>query len=334
VIRGTSQHRDLGEEYLGELPAERKPTSGSIAVLPDATPIFVDAVVAGGGSVHPLDADTRGVVWLSEKRADELAEVLAANPGIEWVQLPWAGVDAFADVLARSADKPRPLWTSAKGAYSEPVAEHALALTLACLRSLPQKSRAASWASARTGTSLYGREVLIVGAGGIARELIRLLAPFETRITVVRRTPGDVPGAARTVTSTELDAVLATADVVILAAASTRETSHLIGEPQLRAMKQTAVLVNIARGALVDSDALVDALDSGSIAGAGLDVTDPEPLPDTHALWAQPSCLITSHSADTPQMTAPLLASRITANVRAFSGDGKFVGVVDPVVGY
>jgi phosphoglycerate dehydrogenase-like enzyme len=334
VTRGTGQHHDLGEVYKEELPADRRPTPGVIAVLPRPTPIFVDAVVAGGGSVQPLSPDTRGVVWLSEKRADELAEVLAANPGIEWVQLPWAGVDAFADVLAHYADTPRPLWTSAKGAYSEPVAEHALALTLACLRSFPQKARATSWASAKTGTSLYGLEVVIVGAGGIARELIRLLAPFETRITVVRRTPGDVVGAAHTVTSDDLDAVLASADVVILAAASTTQTSHLIGETQLRAMKETAVLVNIARGALVDSDALVDALASGSIAGAGLDVTDPEPLPDTHALWVQPSCLITSHSADTPQMTAPLLASRITANVRAFTGHGQFVGVVDPVVGY
>jgi phosphoglycerate dehydrogenase-like enzyme len=334
VMRGTGQHKDLGETYPELLPAERRPRSGPIAVLPRPNPIFVDAVLAGGGDVAPVGPATRGVVWLSEKLADELATVLDENEGIEWVQLPWAGVDGFADVLARFANRPLPLWTSAKGAYSEPVAEHAVALALACLRTFPQKSRATSWAAVKTGTSLYGREVVIVGAGGIAREIIRLIAPFETRVTVVRRSPGQVDGAHRTVTTDLLDEVLLTADVVILAAASTHETAQLIGESQLRGMKETAVLVNIARGALVDTDALVDALASGSIAGAGLDVTDPEPLPEGHALWAEPRCLITSHAADTPEMTAPLLAARITANVRAFRGEGQFVGVVDPVVGY
>lgn len=99
-------------------------------------------------------------------------------------------------------------------------------------------------------------------------------------------------------------------------------------------MKSTAVLVNVARGGLVDTDALVQALASESIAGAGLDVTDPEPLPDGHPLWAEPRVIITPHSADTPDMTAPLLAERIRANVLAFLGDGRFEGIVDPGAGY
>jgi phosphoglycerate dehydrogenase-like enzyme len=94
------------------------------------------------------------------------------------------------------------------------------------------------------------------------------------------------------------------------------------------------VLVNIARGALIDTDALVAALATGSIAGAGLDVTDPEPLPDGHPLWDEPRVIITPHSADTPDMTAPLLAERIRSIVRALLGDGRFEGVVDPALGY
>lgn len=331
MTRGTGQHRDLAAEHRTE-PAER-PQPGPIAVLPRPNPVFVDAVLAGGGDVQPLSDDTRGVVWLSEKQSDELAEVLESHPGIQWVQLPWAGVDAFADILARHADRPLPLWTSAKGAYSEPVAEHALGLTLATLRQLPQKVRAGRWVG-KTGTSLYGFNVTIVGAGGIATEIIRLLSVFECQITVVRRSSQPMPGTARTVTADKLSEVLPSADVVILAAASTDKTSRLLGEPEFRLMKESAVLVNIARGALVDTDALVDALRSGTIAGAGLDVTDPEPLPDGHPLWSEPSCVITSHSADTPEMTAPLLANRIRLNVEALLMGSGFVGVVDPAAGY
>ena len=331
MTRGTGQHRDLAADH--RIQPVSRPSAGPIAVLPEAKPLFVDAVLAGGGVVEPLTEATTGIVWLSEKNSDELAVVLDENPGIQWVQLPWAGVDAFADILSRFADRPYPLWTSAKGAYSEPVAEHALALSLALLRRFPQKVRASRWVE-KSGTSIYGLNVTVIGAGGIAAEIIRLLAVFEARITVVRRSAEPMPGAELTVTASELGSVLPTADVVIIAAASTSETSRLFGEAEFRLMKQSAVLVNIARGALVDTDALVDALRSGSIAGAGLDVTDPEPLPDGHPLFSEPGCIITSHSADTPEMTAPLLANRIRLNVEALHSDAGFVGIVDPAAGY
>src|SRR5690606_26635828 len=140
-------------------------------------PDFVSAIERGGGTVAPLSKATRGLVWLSYSRAAELGPVLRANPGIEWVQLPWAGVDAFADAIAQHASSPKPLWTSAKGAYSQPVAEHALGLVLALLRGLPERARARRWGE-KSGISLYGKHVLIVGAGGVAREIIRLLEPF------------------------------------------------------------------------------------------------------------------------------------------------------------
>jgi phosphoglycerate dehydrogenase-like enzyme len=328
-VRGSGQHRDLVAEVNVE-PLDVAPETGGITLLPRANPLFTDAVESAGGSIVPLGPDTRAIMWLSYAAPERLATVLDENPQVGWVQLPWAGVDVFADVLA---NHPEPLWTSAKGAYSEPVAEQALGLTIALLRQYPQRALSTSWATEQTGTSLYGLNVVIVGAGGIALELIRLLSVFEARITVVRRSSGQL-GAVRTVTSERLLEVLPDADVVVIAAASTAGTAKFIGAPELDAMKPSAVLVNIARGALVDTDALVDALRSGSIAGAGLDVTDPEPLPDGHPLWNEPACLITSHSADTPPMTAPLLASRIATNVRAYLGDGRFVGIVDPEAGY
>lgn len=310
------------------------PSAGPVAILPRENSLFVDAVTASGGTVAPLSADTRGIVWLSYGNGDEISAILHAHPGVEWVQLPWAGVDIFAPVFAEFHDRERLLWTSAKGAYSEPVAEHTLALTLALLRQLPAKARAASWNHDKLGTSLFGARIVIVGAGGIAQEIMRQFALYTSDVTIVRRAPDPVEGAARTVQTAALIDELPLADVVILAAASTSETAGLIGEQEFAAMKPSAVLVNIARGPLVDTTALVDALRSGSIAGAGLDVTDPEPLPDDHPLWRLPSCIITSHSADTPPMTAPLLAQRITRNVAAFISGGDFVGIVDAKAGY
>lgn len=328
-----AQHRAVVADDVTALPEDRRPTPGPIAILPSPREVFVSAVEAAGGEVAGLSADTRGLVWLSHSRAEELRETLEANPQIEWVQLPWAGVDAFSGVLA-DQDRPRLLWTSAKGAYAQPVAEHALALALALLRVLPKRARADSWNPVPEGRSLYGLNVVIIGAGGIALELIRLLAPFGTAITVVRRSAEPVPGAARTLQTGALRDALPTADVVIVAAALTGGTRHLIGAAELALMRADANLVNIARGPLVDTDALVAALAAGTIAGAALDVTDPEPLPAGHPLWSEPRCLITPHMADTPEMTAPLLAERIRLNVRAFLGDGRFVGVVDPLAGY
>jgi phosphoglycerate dehydrogenase-like enzyme len=305
-----------------------------VAILPAPTDLHVLAVSEAGGTVADLGEDTRGIVWLDARDPSGLAQALESAPSVSWVQLPFAGVDAFAHLIREHGD--RVLFTSAKGAYAEPVAEHALALTLATLRVLPKRARVRSWGTEPEGVSLYGRSVVVIGAGGIALEYLRLLAPFEVDVTVVRRSSAPVPGAPRTVTTDQLDAVLPDADVVMIAAAMTDDTSKLLGAAQFALMKPSARLVNIARGGLVDTDALVEALHAGDIAGAGLDVTDPEPLPDGHPLWDAPGVVITPHQADTPEMVEPLLAERVRHNVTAFlteSGEG-FVGVVDPAAGY
>ena len=199
---------------------------------------------------------------------------------------------------------------------------------------IPTRVRATSWSGTPEGRSLYGLHIVIVGAGGIAVELLNLLEPFGVETTVVRRRSEPLAGATRTVSIDELAAVLPQADAVLIAAALTAGTTGLIGRRQLELMRTDAVLVNIARGGLVDTDALADALAAGTIAGAGLDVTEPEPLPDGHRLWSEPRVIVTPHSADTPEMTAPLLAERVRENVGAFLGDGRFVGIVDPAEGY
>lgn len=317
-----------------------------VAVLPAVDSDPTKSVEPGGGSVADFQASVRaagglaadsteeagGLVWLSYTDIDGFDAAVAGGPHLRWVQLPWAGVDAFLPSI-RAFDVPGRVWTSAKGAYAAPVAEHALALTLAMLRDIPRRVRATAW-DTPSGLSLHGLHVVIVGAGGIARALMTLLQAFTVHVTVIRRQPLPFGGADVVAPLGRLDEALAQADVVILAASLTDETRNLMGLRQFRIMKPTAYLVNVARGALIDTDALVDALGTGAIAGAAIDVTVPEPLPAGHPLWTCPSCLITPHSSNTAAMKTPLLQARITENVRAFLRGGDFVGVVDPTLGY
>lgn len=314
-------------------PREARPEPGPIAILGTRCGEAVEpAVREAGGELAPLGAATRGLVVLDDVAPERLGEALDAHPRISWVQLPNAGIDALAEVLVPHAER-GVLFTSAKGAYAEPVAEHALALALAAMRRLPMRLRADRW-GAREGRSLYGADVVIVGAGGIALELLELLAPFRCRTTIVRRSDDPVAGADRTLAVADLDEALATVDVLILAAAATAQTRSLIDAQRLALLPPHAVLVNIARGPLVDTEALADALEQGALYGAGLDVTDPEPLPDGHRLFRSERAIITPHSADTPEMVAPLLAERTRANAEGFLRTGVFVGRCDPRVGY
>jgi phosphoglycerate dehydrogenase-like enzyme len=302
----------------------------SVAVAPENAAWAADAIRRGGGDAVELDQDPNGLVWTDPGAVKELRDVLHAHPRISWVQLPMAGVERMAEA---GVFDHRRQWTSAKGAYAEPVAEHALALLLAGLRHLPERARAHSWGEPAAQT-LFDQPVTIVGGGGITVALMRLLEPFRTQVTVVRRSAEPVSGAARTITSEHLHDALAGARAVVLTLALTPQSRGLIGQEELELMDQQAWLVNVARGGLIDTEALVGALRSGQIGGAALDVTDPEPLPAGHPLWDLPNCLITPHTADTEQMTQPLLAARITENVQRLIAGRELAGRVDPDLGY
>ena len=285
------------------------------------------AITRGGGEVvAPEDAE--GVVWASTGEASALAVLLAEHPGIRWVQLPWAGIEPFAAVLDDDH-----AWTCGKGVYAEPVAEHALMLGLAGLRGMDLYARARSW-EAQRGTNLLGAAVTIVGGGGIAESLLRLLGPFEADVTVLRRTPEPMAGAARVLPADALHDALPGATLVVLALPLVPSTVGIIGAPELALMDPHAWVVNVARGPHVVTDDLVDALRADSIGGAALDVTDPEPLPEGHPLWTLPNCLITPHTGNTAEMATPLLSARISANVARFASGEPLIGLVDPALGY
>lgn len=299
-----------------------------VSIEPKSLGQYEKAVIAAGAEVAKLDSRVGALIWTDYSRPEALKETLEANPQLEWVQLPFAGVDAFASVLQHPV-----VFTSAKGSYREPVAEHALALCLALARKLPERVVAKSWGK-KFAVSLYDSHVVIVGGGGIAEELVALLAPFKTRVSVVRKQPTSLEGATETVGFERLDEFIAQADFVVLAAALTGETENLFDERRFSLMKPTAYLVNIARGRMVDSLALHKALEAGVIAAAAIDVTDPEPLPDGHYLWSTSNLLITPHTADTNAQVIRLFSQRIDANVKAWLGNREWVGLVSPQLGY
>lgn len=302
----------------------------SIALGPSSPRFAQDAVRAGGAHPVKLGEPADALVWLSAHEMDALREVLEEQPDLRWVQLPFAGVEKA--VEASVIDDQR-VWTCAKGTYARPVAEHALMLALAGLRVLPERLRARSWGAA-AGTSLFGAPVTILGGGGITTSLLELLAPFGVQATVVRRQPVPVAGAASTVTTDKLEAALQGALVVFVALALTPATTGIIGARELEMMGEQSWLVNVARGRHVQTEALMTALRAGTVAGAALDVTDPEPLPDGHPLWRAPNCIITPHTADTWDMIVPLLSERIRTNVAHFVAGEELEGLVDPSAGY
>ena len=250
------------------------------------------------------------------------------------MQLPFAGVDAFSHIISNPAFD-QVTFTSAKGAYAEPVAEHALMLCMALGRRIPERVRATTWGK-KFADSLYDEHVLIVGGGGIAEELCRLLKPFRSRVTVVRKRPMSegFDESVRVVTFQQLDAELPKAKFVVLACALTLETDQLMNRARFGLMRSDGYLVNIARGRVVDQDALVTALNSGEIAAAATDVTYPEPLPEDSPLWSLPNLLITPHTADTMQIVTRLFSDRLRLNVAAYIAGRDLVGVVDRGLGY
>lgn len=299
-----------------------------IVVAPERAPAWMaDAAIAGGATIVEASlAD--GLVWGDPRDADALSRVLDECPNIRWVQLPFAGVENFIHLVDSDRN-----WTCGKGVYAEPVAEHALGLSLAGMRHLAAYARVGTW-SRPVGRNLIGARVTIVGGGGITESLVSLLKPFRCRITVVRRRIEPMDGVAEVLGTDQLHHALPGADLVVLALALTPETVGLMSANEFGLMEPHAWVVNVARGRHIVTDDLVNALATGSIGGAALDVTDPEPLPDEHPLWAMPNCIVTPHVGNTPEMAVPLLSERITENVRRIAAGQPPIGVVDHLVGY
>jgi phosphoglycerate dehydrogenase-like enzyme len=303
-------------------------------VGPAPTEAVKRAVEAGGGVLSPIE---KASVMVWQARTHDVSEFAGlVHDGVKWVQLDIAGIENwFTNGLV---DNSR-IWTCAKGQYSLAVAEHAVALILAACRRLKVHAQAESWTQTR-GELLCGKTVGILGAGGIGQEVIRLLQPFGVQILALTQPGGPVAGADESLGPDQTDYLLEASDVVLVAAPLTPKTRGMIGAPQLDRIGPDGWLINVSRGGLVQTDALVGALTDGRIAGAYLDVIDAEPLPPGHPLWSLPNALITSHSAntlDTPsQMDAKhgAYARLVEENIRRYVEGKDLIGAVDPGAGY
>ena len=302
-----------------------------IAVEPSTRPamhaVMVEAVEAAGGTVVPIE-QASALIFADPAAADAFPNIIGAGPGVEWIQLPYAGIETFQHHLDHDHT-----WTCGKGVYAPPVAEWIMAALLTAFRDIPRYVRASSW-PVQDGKNLLGAKLTVLGGGGITESFMELIGPWGCDVTVVRRSDDLLPGAARTLTTDRLHEAVADADAVIVALALTDETRNIVDAETLAAMRRDAWLCNVGRGGHVVTDDLVTALRKGVIAGAVLDVTDPEPLPDGHPLWELDNCVITPHVGNTPEMGLPLIADRVRVNVGRWIAGDELIGPVDVGVGY
>ncbi|MBE7159838.1 MAG: hydroxyacid dehydrogenase [Williamsia herbipolensis] len=294
-----------------------------VAIAPEVDEHIAAAVSGAGGRLVDLD-DAEVLVWLGGHE-----DFPPLPDSVRWVALRLAGIEAFID--AAIIDDAR-VWTNASGFYAENVAEHALALLLAGLRRVPEAVRD-GWDKEPIDTavrSLHGSTVGILGAGGIARSLIPRLRACGAQVVAVNRSGRPVDGAAQTLPADRLAEVWGRVDHVVVAAPSTAETRHMVGVAALAALPTHAWVVNVARGTLVDQAALLDAVRSGSIAGAALDVTDPEPPSPDDPILHDPRIIVTPHVANPSSGLTRTLAPWIAENLRRFRSGAEMLSTVGP----
>jgi len=266
-------------------------------------------------------------------------DIFASASRLRWVQSPAVGVGSlmFPELLASAV-----VITSARGIRARSIAEHVLGVTIALARAMPAALRAQAahrWAQedleseART---LQGQRMGIVGLGAIGVEVVKIAAPFGFRITAIRKRAGEPPpvGVEAVWTPDRLPDLLAQSDVVVLAAPHTPETKRLIGRAQLDRIKRGALLVNVARGKLVDDEAVVEALRDGRLGGAALDVFSQEPLDASSPYWDLPNVIITPHTSGAMKDYWTPLVELFSDNLRRFEKGEPLLNVVDKVAGY
>ncbi len=279
-------------------------------------------------------ADAAAISW----GGPPIDDILAAAPRLRWLHQRGAGIDRIATPRLVESDV---VVTNGSGNHASNISEHLLALMLAFARQLPALIRSqqnALWeppASSRL-FELSEQTLAIVGTGAIGGALAPRAAALGMTVIGVRRSAAAAPpaGIERIVTIDRIDEALGVADHVAIALPLTAETRGLFSTALIAKMKPGAYLYNVGRGAIVDPAALLDALRSGHLAGAGLDVTEPEPLPADSPLWREPGVIITAHSSGNTPRSYERYERLLLDNLGRWVRGEALLNVVDKRLGY
>ncbi|MCE9657265.1 MAG: D-2-hydroxyacid dehydrogenase [Burkholderiales bacterium] len=265
-------------------------------------------------------------------------DILAAGRSLQWLHQRGAGIDRIATPALVASDV---LLTNGSGNHAINIAEHVLGLMLAFARQFPALLRAQGerrWTPPAAGSlfELSGQTLAVIGAGALGCAVAERAAAFGMRVHGVRRSPASEPppGFVAMAAMDALDGVLREADHVVITLPLTAETRGLFSTARIAAMKPGAHLYNVGRGAIVDQGALLEALRAGHLAGAGLDVTDPEPLPADSPLWAEPGVVITAHSSGLTPRSYARYQALLLDNLGRFMRGEELLNLVDKRRGY
>lgn len=269
-------------------PVEQRHIDRLVAVAPEYEFRFVNK--------EEQPASQEDLLWADIILGEVRPRLLSACTKLRWMQTCSSGVDHF---LKPGILPDGILLTNSSGAFGLAISEHLLAVTMSLQKKLELYRDAQhhqEWKSLGNISSIHGSTVLILGLGDIGSQFAMRCKALGATVIGLRRSIGDKPDYVDELyTTAELDSLLPRSDVVALTLPETAETKGLFSRQRIELMKPGSLLLNVGRGSLVDTEAVCDALESGHLAGAGLDVTDPEPLPKNHRLWSIPTALITPH---------------------------------------
>jgi phosphoglycerate dehydrogenase-like enzyme/glyoxylase-like metal-dependent hydrolase (beta-lactamase superfamily II) len=353
-LTGRTMPWDLAEDFgIYEGPSPTKETPGwkppRRVVVPNLMPARLAELKRVAPDVEFIPVKTAEDAAKNAEEADAVLgfctpEIVKAGKGLRWIQSGHAGIEKeLSPELANS----NIVLTNTQRVHGPEAADQAFALLLALTRGTahglkPMAGVAgdnrSQWERLKPGArpqGLHGKTMLIVGLGGIGTQLARRAHAFGMRVMALDPKDMERPAFVFSLDRpAKLMERLPQADVVVLACPLTRETRGLIGAEQLRTMKKTAYLINVARGGLVHLDAVNDALTRKELAGVGLDVTDPEPLPDDHPLWTQPNAVISPHVGGESPEAVERRWRLWRENVRRFVAGEPLLCVVDKEKGY
>ncbi len=315
ITTAGTYYSPLGEKEIAEL---RAAAPGVRLVAPARDQLFTEL------------ADADGIIGTID------AKILQAAPKLQWVQVGSAGVERYLTPEFKSS---RVTLTNCKILQGPEIADHAFALLLALSRelnrSIPRRTQEEWTTRAYNPIELQGKTAVIVGVGGIGTQIAVRASAFGMRVIGVD--PKDqpyVPFLQKSVPPDRLDAVLPEADVVFVSAPHTTLTEKMFGERQFGLMKKGSYFIAVSRGALYDGEALAKVIESKRLAGAGLDVTNPEPLPKGHPLWKFENVIITPHIAGRSDGENRRYIELYKENLRRFAAGETLLNIVDKQKGY